>query len=724
MISGARQLPVQHLSIRVPWHDADWDGTVCKRPRENTSCLVLKNIGENKDDVREAACAGCKWSDLPEDKLPACAAERGSFMAPFEWTHLAEHPYAGTSKTHEHFAPTPFAHPPYSAACIPFRWMLRGEVEGTQGREGLAARLMLDYRAEREPELSFEANWVNERQNHLVLLDTFFGAVRPKESLCFFYAKRTPLADDQRRVIVAVGRILSVADPVEYKYKVPASEAPLRALMFERNVGHSIRPGFADGFVLPYRQILELAENDSAINPADHVAFAPPEHLEEFSYVTAHVSHGAAIAALLSCAAALQKASGLVPGPWADALTWIDRELNRLWKMRGPFPGLGSALTALGIPHGNLVAHAIAAAQARSGNEWNEDPWPLFEAALAKPSSLDAGLAGELGPTFAGVWAKMSPERKALLKLLSRFELSDEQATRYFQPPLRKEAGIHLTDAEILRNAYFLYERDRTREDAIPLEVIDRGMFPDAVVRNKHPILPPSALTDDADARRVRAFVVDDLEQAASVGHTLKPRDWVIRDVWNRGVRPRCPLTIDVLPVVEETFAPLVLRATMGDGGEAYQLDRLAETRAIIASAVEKRVKGRRHAASHDWRKLVDRVIDGETRKTEAPASPVHDEVEEEARREKAAVLEEVFASRLSVLIGPAGTGKTTLLRALVGIPEVKKGGILALAPTGKARVRMQEQTGLADEHRRSGRLREVHRRRALRGGGVLLGET
>lgn len=50
--------------------------------------------------------------------------------------------------------------------------------------------------------------------------------------------------------------------------------------------------------------------------------------------------------------------------------------------------------------------------------------------------------------------------------------------------------------------------------------------------------------------------------------------------------------------------------------------------------------------------------------------------------------------SRISVLIGAAGTGKTRLLRALCSLPEVSGGGLLLLAPTGKARVRMQEAIG------------------------------
>ena len=60
-------------------------------------------------------------------------------------------------------------------------------------------------------------------------------------------------------------------------------------------------------------------------------------------------------------------------------------------------------------------------------------------------------------------------------------------------------------------------------------------------------------------------------------------------------------------------------------------------------------------------------------------------------RRQRCEVL---ATSRLSVLVGAAGTGKTTLLRALSTLPAVASGGLLLLAPTGKARVRMQDAIG------------------------------
>jgi hypothetical protein len=55
---GARRLPTHHITIRVPWHDSGWTGSVCTRPLENTSCLVLPRIGEGKRDEVEVRCAG------------------------------------------------------------------------------------------------------------------------------------------------------------------------------------------------------------------------------------------------------------------------------------------------------------------------------------------------------------------------------------------------------------------------------------------------------------------------------------------------------------------------------------------------------------------------------------------------------------------------------------------------------------------------------------------
>ena len=57
-----------------------------------------------------------------------------------------------------------------------------------------------------------------------------------------------------------MGRVLSVGEATEYAHKV--ENPPLRCVLWERNVGHSVRPGFADGFLFPYQEALALAERE------------------------------------------------------------------------------------------------------------------------------------------------------------------------------------------------------------------------------------------------------------------------------------------------------------------------------------------------------------------------------------------------------------------------------------------------------------------------------
>ena len=73
------------------------------------------------------------------------------------------------------------------------------------------------------------------------------------------------------------------------------------------------------------------------------------------------------------------------------------------------------------------------------------------------------------------------------------------------------------------------------------------------------------------------------------------------------------------------------------------------------------------------WQERLDEALGGK-------AGP-DDSEEQAARKEKTAALHELYASRLSVLVGPAGTGKTTLLKVLCGEPQVAEGGILKCGP-------------------------------------------
>ncbi len=669
----------KHVSIRVPWHDTGWDGCVCANPRLNGSCLKLNRIGQERNDDAEEAVAGQLLADLPQEKWPCCVAERVAFMAPFEYTRIANHPYKRTSeKSHGHFAPTALRHPAYSAPTLPFAWMLR------EAMEELGETYGLDIQTEREPDLGFNTQWIQDRDNQKALLDCFCNHLKPEQSLCFFYAKQVPFVEDAgaRRILIGVGRVLHVSPCVEYEYTTKNLKGKLRSVLWERMVQHSIHPDFKDGFLLPYHAAMEKAADDPDFDPASIAAFSPDDRLLEFSHASQLVTHDAAIASLLSCAESLRKVRGVLPGPWDRCLTWIDHRVSELWKARGPCPGLGAALCAFGIDLGTFIARSVLE---KVGE--NADPWPLVDQALREPKkNLPSDLARGIGATIQAKWERLPAERRTLLKLISRFELSRDQATVIYVQEERKAANIDCSDQAIIDNPYLLYEKTRLTANPTSVWTVDRGVFPDEAIRKGHPLPEPTALDAGTDARRVRSLTVKVLEDSTNTGNTLMPQDQVVLAIRNLDIKPGCDVDGDLIEVAKDVFEDAIIETPLADDNPALQLGRLSEMGEMIRRAVKKRVKGKRLTVDANWRALLDKYLD------------VHgagncDELEEKAREEKTAALKELAESRLSILIGPAGTGKTTLLSVLCSQPQIAQGDILLLAPTGKARVRMEQST-------------------------------
>ena len=692
--------PLQHLSIRVPWHDTGWHGAVCQCPARNTSCLKLKNIFQNKNEALEEPFAGQSIKDLEEKDMPPCVKERATFMADFPFERHHPHPYAKTSKeTHAHFAPTKLTYPAFSAAALPFHWMMKPVVFGGDPDTPvpLAERYPLDdvdqsLEAHVESLIPFNTHWVQDYRNHHALLNCFWNHIRLEESLVFFYAKQVPLAEDTgRRILIGAGRVKHIGGLREYDYN-GSPDGKIRSLLWERMVTHSIRPDFSDGFILPYHQALEASDEGRAFDPNEVVAFAPEDRFIEFSYATEHVGNDAAIESLLACRSALLRSAELFNVATKKQEAWIDKELGRLWKKRGPFPGLGAILSATGLPMGHFIAEALVDHVGEDGN-----PWTAFDSMLADPTSiLPPELARHIDDTTAKTWTRIrakKPTRDAFLQLLSRVAVTDDQARFIAIPEERKDYGVQVSDAQYLENPYLIYETTRLTKTPISVEAVDRGLFPTNFIRDHYPIPAPSEVKTAVDARRLRALTVRELELAAVQGDTLMATDDLITTLRSaekqkhRNDANPTDVTADLLETAEEEqFEGTISLMRMANDKHAYQLDRFKDVGVVIRDKVNRSVgkDAIRHNVDVDWRAELDKYLASQ-------GVEVTDELEERAREEKSASLAELAASRFSVLIGPAGTGKTTLLSVLCQHPEVSQGAILLLAPTGKARVRMEE---------------------------------
>ncbi len=671
----------QHISIRVPWHDHGWDGTVCADPEKNNSCLCLKNIWKNRDDFGEASiCGQCMVEHA--DAL-SCIAEGAAFMSPYELVKTTEHPYKKRNPaTHGHFLPTDVVYPPYSFPARPYSWLMRDRVEA------LKDLYHIDYRPEREPKLSFTPTWVQDAENHKAIFDSFYGDVVEKESLCLAYAKQVPFVEDSRRVIIGVGHVRKLVPAVEHARK---TKGGLRSMVWETMVCHTIRTDHKDGFVIPYAQMMEYAREHPEFDMADVTVFAPSDAFDEFSYATEHVSHDAVIDVLQGCIKAFTIIDACLDEDYSNVLSWLNRELSKVWEDRGAFPGLGPMLCALGLKQGILIAK-----QVKDRLPDGQDIWDRLDEVFEKPGRcLDALLARCVTPILQKTWRNLPRERKELFRLLSRFHLSLEQAEVLFHENRRVQNGIFCTDGEMLSNPYLVYEQTRLKADGLYLSVqrVDRAVFPVASVLEKYPLPSPTALSSENDERRIRAIAVAVLEEEALAGNTILPKTLLLDRISSLVLAPECRVTEDILDAVYPFLEKELLRRKMKDGKEYYKLVRMNAFDEIIEKRVSKRLNAKKLVVAADWRRLLDEKFD--QGKGEGAAIDLK---EERARREKAAVLKELAASRIGVLVGDAGTGKTTVLSVLCSHPDIRAGGILLLAPTGKATVRLLESMGASAE--------------------------
>lgn len=667
----------QHLSIRIPWKDNGFHGLVCDRPCYNNACLRLKNISDSRDDDFEETVKGQPIAGH-ESEIP-CVSEGGVFMSEKAHSKTTIHPYKQSNPdTHGHFRETELVYPPFSLPARPFAWtMLRkGNDKEDQNIRRLADRYNIDYDPSREPELSFTTNWVQDAINQRAIFKTFYQDVIPNKSLVLAYAKQVPFIDDSKRVVVGVGFVSSVTEPPEHKH---TNEGELRSILWETMIGHTIRNDRKNGFLLPYREMMEYAETHPDFDIKTITVFAEDDYFEEFSYATEHLSYDAVINVLLQTIKALEIIKDCIPGNWQECIDWTNERLKEVWLDRGAFPGLGTMLCALGFKFGIVLANEIKNKIGRTVS-YEEH---VCDALRAPKNFFSGDVYASIGKTEQNAFICLSGERKQLFWLLSRLLLSIDQANVLFNTEYRQKAGIDCSDREIIENPYLLYERTRICADEFKISVrkVDMAVFPPNEIRDMYPLASPTTLDSENDERRIRAIAVSILEKQAECGHTVYPQNNLIIEINELPIEPGCLVTSDIFKSIESFLSEELAVVECVGGSVAYQLSRLAEIDDVIRRAVNKRVNAKRHDISEDWNKIVDDAF-GVSELTDS---------EKRARQEKSAILKELAEARLSVLVGGAGTGKTTLLSLLCKSPQISDGGVLLLAPTGKARVRMSQ---------------------------------
>jgi hypothetical protein len=683
---------MHHLTVRVAWHDNMWNGSICREPTKNSFCLALNRVRAERKDKEESDRRGRFWHELTHEEMPPCIAESAGFMNEAEWRRRFEHPYQNnkkTASTHGSLKPTVVKVPPYSTFAVPFAWMLRENQDRIQA--ACPEQLPPDAEA------PFDTPWVFGTDRQEALSNRVFGHLKDEQSLVFFYCKEgQPLGDQFSRLVVGVGRILKVGDVVPYK-----SSSRTTYPMWDRIIQHSIRPDGDDGLLLPYHDYIrptgDPAEDERRLKLLAEVAVpADGVYTRTFSYGAELATPDLALSILVRCLEAVRtlRKHGVAKGPWPQREEWLNTQIAACWKDRGAFPGTGSVLEALGMRLGTALVLELRS----SGAVGAEDtPWPVIDAIIRGSSKPpQAAYMADLA-AVQKTWTTLSPERRDLLLLLSRFSLSPDQARRWFREIDRaKSTSVSVSDAEILANPYRISETDLGDRVELPVsvEIIDRGLLPDATVAAKHPLPPPSYVGSPNDARRVRAVLVSLLREAAVEGDTLLSAGEAIARAAKLELAPACSVSQDWIegnaPAMKGVVERLDILADPKKTTSitALQLSHFEQIENRLRNVLKARAAKTLPSLGENWSALITAAIQDARNRCDT-GNARH----QAALKEQAEALERVTTRKLSALVGRAGTGKSSVVGALMRCKKLNGEGILFLAPTGKARVRLGKAT-------------------------------
>jgi len=683
---------MHHLTLRVAWHDNKWNGAVCKGPSKNPYCLALDRIRAERNDDAEDGIAGASWSGLSADKLPPCIAEGGGFMNEKQWTRVFKHPHQPIDKaaaTHGVLKPTPKVLPPFSALAVPFAWMLKGNQEGIQ--ESCPEQLPADDDA------PFPTPWVFGRDRQEALLNLVFDKLTDEKSLAFFYCKEgQPLGDLHTRLVVGVGRILKVGKVLRYDSTTAKTYA-----LWDRIIQHSIRPDGEDGLLLPYHEYTEptgdMKEDARRLELLKEIAVpVTGTHVRAFSYGAELAQPDAALSVLVRCLESVRRVRdhGIAKGPWPEREEWLNDQIAAVWKDRGAFPGAGSLLEALGMRLGTSLVLELLSSKTIGPTD---DPWPTLDKIIRgkqKPpqKAYQADIAA-----VRQTWEGLPEKRRTLLFLLSRFSLSPDQAIRWFSDKDRAASTNEpVSDQEIIDNPYRISEADMGdgSDPPISIDTVDRGLLPDDTIRKKHPVPAPSKVGSSNDPRRLRAAMVSVLRDAEGSGDALLSPTEVSERVEKLKLNPACSIRSDWLVAHAEKIEPVIetldiLKDPKRDlRVPALQLKYLKAQEDKLRNVVGARVAATLPSLGENWTDLITRAI-----KEAGGKIDLKNARHESALAEQADALERVTTRKFSVLVGRAGTGKSSVVGALTQSKKLSQDGILLLAPTGKARVRLGNAT-------------------------------
>ena len=211
--------------------------------------------------------------------------------------------------------------------------------------------------------------------------------------------------------------------------------------------------------------------------------------------------------------------------------------------------------------------------------------------------------------------------------------------------------------------------------------MVDLGVIADSEIQGKYVPKAPSCIETKIDERRLRAYVVYKLQLQSLEGDTLMSVSEIngyLEDVLSKD---NLNLPVHFFKTNKDFMTESLCFVNDDAAVQLYEFHDMEKyLRQVFKDRAKSNVKT---TLKEDWAIRV-KYVKGYNEK---------DERSVESAKTQIKALEMFGKKRLCVLTGAAGTGKTSVVEALLDSKQIQDEGVLLLAPTGKARVKLGKQS-------------------------------
>ena len=667
-----------HLTVRMAWHDNNWDGRVCQSPTANTYCtgahsLLSGRIEKKKDLVKEEECKGqCIDGNFDPSNVPPCYWSLNAFSPT---SFQVNHQHAFSKVKHE----IPDTVKPHSVFTWPFKLSFVHEKKN-QDKYG-------SYPADLEKRI-----------------DTYISQFKPKESIVFFYANYdNPVSADEMKYLL-LGCSVVAEKPAVHDFAF--SEEELTNFRSKKSMKNFPKMNWAiqithlndKAVLLPYREYIKYTEE----NPEDDaklqemkVVIEEESLIQGFKYVSMDIDDDKCLYLLYKMRKSILKIQAhnqlVVNTTMDDELKKIEELIASVWKKRGIYPSLDKVLSHFTDSEEEAAEVALAMRSVLTRK---------YDLKMLLTDIVNDMIPAEYEEIFDEVEENLLDlgEKKVFKKNIESIAtLSLLNLTSYQIEKIVKRQNLF---SALSDNIYALYEEYAADEDehldnpelmdeVVDIYKIDIAMIPDKKYVKRHRQL--QNLGEDSK-ERIRSVIISYLKYIGEQGHCYDHTHNILNSVKEYPLIYKTEVQIDEQAILEldsdyKSHFIEKLFINKNEQKRYFYLKDIKDAEEQLKNIVMDLTSKRKDYAqsSTNFEQYIDDSLNTlkEIVKTDDQVSVF--------REERTNLYANIYKKSFYILTGKPGAGKTYETSQVIEQLESLGEEVVVLAPTGKAALRLTD---------------------------------